>query len=73
MSTPNEIQLQWHTVKADAERRLMELRERNDSPDLSFEQTQVLRGQIMEIKHLLNMPTALAMQRQVSQNLPESD
>ncbi len=45
----------WLKIKEHAEKRLHILRSRNDSVALNLEQTSTLRGQIKEIKILLEL------------------
>jgi len=45
----------WLKITEYAEKRLQNLRSRNDSVSLNLEQTSTLRGQIKEIKVLLEL------------------
>jgi ubiquinone biosynthesis protein UbiJ len=64
----SEVRLDWFKVKTWAEAEVEKLRQRNDSAEASYPDTQVIRGEIRALKRLLALPTTLA--QQVSDELP---
>lgn len=50
---------EWNQLKERAEQRLLELRIRNDSVELSEKDTLILRGRIAELKEFLDIPKSL--------------
>lgn len=60
-----EIQnLSWAYVRTEAEKRLDDLRKKNDRVDLPEAETQALRGEIRALKWLLDLPTLAAQKLQ---------
>ena len=50
----------WSRLTKDLQERLQELRQSNDSSQLSQDQTFLIRGQIKEVKRLLSLSTESA-------------
>ncbi len=50
---------EWTQLKERAEQRLIELRLRNDSIELSEKDTLVLRGRILELKEFIDLPKSI--------------
>lgn len=46
----------WIYIKNYLEEQIEKLRQKNDNPTLSYEKTQVIRGQIKELKLILALP-----------------
>lgn len=60
---------EWVALRERAEKRLQELREKNDSINLSERETAVLRGQIQELKDFLAIPEQVLLQNLVAPSL----
>lgn len=58
--------LSWAQVKQWAGEEIERLRQRNDSIDLTHEQTYVLRGEIRALKRLLALPEEAARKAQMA-------
>jgi hypothetical protein len=56
----------WRQIETWAESRLKSEREKNDAPDLTTEETAVLRGRIAMLKELLALPRRAEAQARMS-------
>lgn len=54
LSSGESLHAVWQKVRTHAEERLQNARLKLEAPTLSHEQSGVLRGRILELKHLLN-------------------
>lgn len=54
----------WAYLKEHLESEIQRLREANDSPDLSADQTALIRGEIKALKRILWTPERIALERQ---------